>query len=68
MAKRRAVRNKQTLELEPPWHGIREQWASIPPDELKRRHEAAERLRTQGYGAVRLMGEGTQGEIFSDDF
>jgi len=68
MAKRRAVRNKQTLELEPPWHGISKQWASNPPDELKRRHEVAERLRTQGYGVVRLMGEGTSGEIFSDDF
>ena len=68
MAKRRAVRNKQTLELEPPWHGISKQWASNPPDELKRRHEVAERLRTQGYGTVRLMGEGTSGEIFSDDF
>jgi len=56
------------MELEAPWSGISKQWASNPPDELKRRREAAERLRAQGYGVVRLMGEGTSGEIFSDDF
>ena len=35
MAKLRVRRNKVTQELEPPWSGIRKQWAAIPEAEQR---------------------------------
>ena len=52
MARQRARRNKETLELEAPWAGIRKQWADIDPAELQRRHAQAALLVAQGRAAI----------------
>ena len=52
MARRQVRRNKETLELEPPWAGIRKQWADIDPAELQRRHAQAALLIAQGRAAI----------------
>ena len=52
MARRQVRRNKETLELEPPWAGIRKQWSDIDPEELQRRHAMAALLVAQGRAAI----------------
>jgi hypothetical protein len=52
MAKPRARRNRETQELEPPWAGIRQQWAAIPEAEQRAAERRAQQLVEQGWGAV----------------
>jgi hypothetical protein len=52
MAKSRARRNKETQELEPPWAGVRKQWAPIPPEEQQAAERRAAQLVSGGWGAV----------------
>jgi hypothetical protein len=52
MAKPRARRNRETQELEPPWAGIRAQWAGVDPEQQQAAARRAKQLIEGGYGAI----------------
>jgi hypothetical protein len=50
--KPRARRNRETQELEPPWAGIRRQWAGVDPVEADKAQQRAKQLIEGGWAAV----------------
>jgi hypothetical protein len=48
----RARRNKETQELEPPWAGIRRQWAGVDPEQQQVAACRAAQLISGGWAAV----------------